>query len=1019
MKWSRILPFILLVLPVCLQGQGQGSLPIRAHGVEQGLTIPAVNALAQDTYGLIWAGTESGLFRFDGRSWHEVEAKLPSQYVNALLVDRKGWLWVATREGVAVFHPLRPEAVKIPSGVSTTSVNQVGDDGDGRIWVLERGSPLVQQQNGSFTPDPDWPASKPALALFAQSDRSEVLATDGRTILARAAPGSPWISEPLPLMAAPEVIIAVARDGEGTRWARSDQAVYRRLAGATVWEKVASSLFGPSPDTARLTRDREGWVWINTGTGMVRAKGRILEPFGGGGGGGLGASVTALVDREGTLWFGWTGVRQVLGGGLWRQFHSRDGLPSPVVWHLLRDAAGRLWVATDTGVAVAEGGQWKQVHRGQASRILQAPDGNLLFVGSPGGTVHFIDSRRLTVESLRVDVLAPSAVMRGLAVLPDGSILVSDFSEGVALGRREGGRWRWTRTPVEGGAPKGVWLLNQDTSGQVFLSMGKGLFQWVDGSWRRIPDTLGYTPLLGTLRRDGSLVVSYFDRPVITVHQPREGGWVRTSTHEPFGREKNLVVYSAIEGSGGDFWLGTSQGLVRLGVSLDRVLDWFGPGEGAPGADSTVGGLLQEANGDIWYGTTEGLGRYRPPKNQTRPSLPAPILLLTEPVTTGEEELRVAARGTLIAGFGLPAFPESARVRLQSRIPGLDRDWVDQETLSVRYGRLPAGRFRMEVRATLAGGRVGPATVLAFKVDPVWWETWWALLLGVLGLAGIATGFHALRARNLRARNLLLEAQVAERVSELRSLMRKLEEEKQRADQASLAKSEFLAAMSHELRTPLNAILLYADLVKDEADGRGEKTIARDMDKITGSGKHLLSMINDVLDLSKIEEGKMALRPEPIQVPELLAELESTLQPLASHRRNRFETDCPPSLPVVHADRTRLLQVLLNLGANACKFTEGGVVRVEAELGGDRIHFRVRDTGIGMSAKEVEGIFKAYVQASSDTHRRFGGTGLGLSISQKFVELMGGTLSVDSAPGKGSCFAFDLPLGLEGAAAGS
>ena len=1003
----------LLCLPAGLWGQGQGSLPIRAFGVEQGLAIPAVNALVQDDHGLIWAGTESGLFRYDGRSWHEVESRLPSQFVNHLLIDRKGRLWVATRGGVAVFDPLRPDQVTVPSGVPGSIISQMGEAQIGRIWVLGPDGPLSQGADGAFTLDSAWPAGTAALALFAHPESAEVLATDGKVVRVLAA-GSRWTADRLPLVGPAEIVIAVAVDADGTRWARSDRAVYRKLNPVTTWERVTSSLFGPSPDTSRLTRDREGWVWINTGTDMVRARGLKLDSLAVGSG--LGASVTGMVDRSGAWWFGWTGVRQVLGGGSWRHFHTRDGLPSPVVWNLLRDRSGRLWIATDAGIAVTDGGGWKQVHRGQISRITLAPDGSLIAVGSPGGTVYRIDPQRFTVEQLRVDVLSPSAVMRGLAVLPDGSLLVSDFSDGVAVGRREGGRWRWSITSVEGAAPKGVWLLNQGPAGQVFLAMGKALFQWRDEGWRRIPGTLDHTPFLGTVRRDGSLVVSYFDKPVFSVHRWQDGAWVRTSVHQPFGPEKNLVIYTVLEGKAGDLWLGSSQGLVRLDGGLEQVLDWFGPGEGAPGADSTAGGLFQDTNGDLWYGTTEGLGRFRPEGSSPKAQLSAPVLLSRNQGVGGTGELVLAPRGSLQVSFGVPAFRESGRVRLQSRIPGLNKDWIDQETLSIRYDRLPAGNFRMEVRATLPGGRTGPVTVLPFRVEPIWWETWWARGFGLIVLGGIATGFHGLRGRNLRTRNALLEAQVAERVSELKSLMRKLEEEKHRADEASLAKSEFLAAMSHELRTPLNAILLYADLVKDEADGRGETAIARDMDKITGSGRHLLSMINDVLDLSKIEEGKMALRPEPIAVPELLVELESTLRPLASHRNNRLEIDCPPSLPPFHADRTRLLQVLLNLGANACKFTESGNVRVEVESAGDGLRFRVRDTGIGISKKDVERIFEAYSQASSDTHRRFGGSGLGLSISQKFVELMGGRLAVDSEPGAGSCFSFDLPLGQDGLA---
>lgn len=331
--------------------------------------------------------------------------------------------------------------------------------------------------------------------------------------------------------------------------------------------------------------------------------------------------------------------------------------------------------------------------------------------------------------------------------------------------------------------------------------------------------------------------------------------------------------------------------------------------------------------------------------------------------------------------FGWPSSEALGRRLSEVILPVQGRAQYDRDLeFFLEKGHGMMARERKEITALHRDGHEFPAEV---SISPVSYDSQW-----------IFSSFIRDITEQKRAEKELLDA-------------------KQTAEEANRAKSVFLANMSHELRTPLNAIIGYSEMLQEETLELGKVDVMRDLQKIQSAGKHLLALINDILDLSKIEAGKMGLHLEVFDVVRMIEEIASTIAPDVARNSNTLKLNVGKNVGAMHSDATKVRQILLNLLSNSCKFTEHGTISLNVDRKTidlrDWLQFEVQDTGIGITDAQKENLFQEFSQADTSISRKYGGTGLGLAITYRFAQLMRGTVTVDSQHGNGSRFTVLLP----------
>ena len=957
-----------------------------------------VRTVLIDRRGFVWIGTfDAGVDVLDPASGHidhlrhdaEDPASLASDRVATLALDQAGDVWIGTDKGLSRWNASAGTLTRVGApahdsgSLGDAVISRVLEDRAGELWIGTFDAGLVRIDHDGRVLEAFRHDARDASSLDSddvralledQAGRLWIGTANGLSMLDRSTRALTHYRHDANDGASlrDSFVMSLYQDPAGLVW------IGTRTGGVSRWNPRSWELGGRRPawlenqPVTAFADAADNKVWVaslkglvlfdaaaDTATPLDKIVGRD-NPLGD-------PPVTSLhQDRHGALWIGTMGggLKVLRADGRLESFPVQPGDPRSLsadgVLSIAESRAGEIWIGTYGGGA--------NVLNPVTKSIRQLPFGNAEGAVSASNVTAIVEDAR-------------------------GYFWLGTEGEGLDLARPDGTVVKVFRN--DPGNPSSlpantVYALAIDVDGRVWAATdGGGLARVVDAA--ASPDAVEFEVLT---RADGL-----------------------TSD----------TLYGIVPDARGRVWLSGNAGLMRLDPTT-RAVKTYHREHGLQGEEFSFGASFRLRDGRICFGGPGGFNIFDPAALSENGAAPRTALTSVEVLGVRVEggtpswlrdRIELDYHGSIVVlDFGVLDFTSPAHNRLAYRMAGLTDDWIDVGAQRrVTLTNLGAGNHVLEVRAANADS-VWSTTPLRVTIhrDPAPWASpvaYAAYVLAALGFVGYRVHRHRQKFREVVRARERLEAEVAARTRELTESNTQLE-------QAARAKSDFLDRMSHELRTPMNGVVGMTELLTRTTLSATQSHLTK---TIRSSAQILLQIVNDLLDLSKIRAGKVALEKLPIELGQVLEECTSMFAGAADNKGIELIA-CPPAPArrILLGDPLRLRQVLMNLVGNAVKFTERGevVVRADVEsIDNDRatVRLTVTDTGIGMDAAAIGKIFEPFAQADETTTRRFGGTGLGLAICRELADLMGGRIAVESQPGVGSTFRLTLPLALGEASA--
>ncbi|TAL85068.1 MAG: hybrid sensor histidine kinase/response regulator [Rhodanobacter sp.] len=1006
----------------------------RRYGVVDGLPSGTVYAMAQDRHGLIWSATASGLVRYDGVGFevfrHALDDphSIPAGALYALFVDRDDRVWagglsnglIRYRQTDGRFSQWLHDD-KNPASLASNEVWSIAQTPDGELWVAtDAGLDRMRKDGRGFDHLPlrigDTHAASfgPVRALLAEPDGRLWIGTE-HGIYLRQADGTIH-----------RVPVASAFHGNlGKIWRIDGSHGETRIACDGGLLVVGADGVARPLDSRKLvgrrivssTRDRHGRLWIGTTDGLLlddgdgrlqTIVGQPLLP------GGLPGNMIwqTMLDREGGLWitFDESSVAYLPPGwdGFSRFTHIPDdpaSLSNIGASTILTSRDGQLWVGGENGwidrLDVTTGRVQHVVHgvRGQVVSLAEDARGRL-WIAIPGGLQVFDHGKLRSVDLARAGITRPVL----LSSADDGRIYVVSWGEGmfainpdslaitaVPMERASD----TTRTPEQLAFNKGnLWYASK--GGLFRLDRHTGKLVFVDGVPRQ-------EILVFACDADGFWIATH---RMLTRYRYADGKATRVDAIDISHRQFAADITALHVDRAGQLWVFANPGLWRLDEHR-RHFESFGPAQGLSNTEFSSGDAAVTSNGMVFAPNTGGVVGFQPGRllHPDAARRVAPLLTLTGVTVRRHGKTRSLPLNGKPVQLGWRDRDLGVQVRLASYIHpaanhyrfllhDFDSDWVDVGARGQRdFAGLSAGTYTLDIEAAGVDGVWGSlASPLTIDVQAPPWARWWAWLGYLLLLVSVTALAMASWRRRMAQRHRLQLA----------------EQQRQLAEAASAAKTQFLATLSHEIRTPMTGVMGMAELLLSTPLSPLQHDYTRAMQR---SGGMLLKLLNDALDLARIEAGRLELEPAPFDPAQLVSEVAELEQGLARAKGLDFLLELDDALPSrVVGDALRIKQVLLNLANNALKFTDRGrvILRVRRRRHGQGLLFSVSDTGPGIPEASQERLFRRFEQEQGP--QRSAGSGLGLAICRELVDMMGGSIELESRPGHGTTFRVRLPL---------